>query len=116
MPSQHVVLRDLGKFIGCLRPVPSPTTLAFDTKWQSRHFRHPPPSDSRGGYHFAALLRFACATTCRVARPPCRSWPGFHPANEDFYSRASDGLVTRSAAGYNYGGNWASSTGGTFTR
>ena len=27
-----------------------------------------------------------------------------------------DGLVTRSAAGYRYGGNWASSTGGTSTR
>jgi len=25
-------------------------------------------------------------------------------------------LVTRSAAGYHYGGNWVSSTGGTFTR
>jgi hypothetical protein len=36
-------------------------------------------------------------------------------ANEDFYFRASDGLVTRSAAGYNYRGNWASSPGGTFT-
>jgi len=38
------------------------------------------------------------------------------PANEDFYSRAFDGLVTRTAAGYNYGGNWTISTGGTFTR
>jgi hypothetical protein len=37
-------------------------------------------------------------------------------ANEDFYFRASGGSVTRSAAGYNDGGNWASSTGGTFTR
>jgi len=25
-------------------------------------------------------------------------------------------LVTRTAAGYNYGGNWTISTGGTFTR
>jgi hypothetical protein len=29
--------------------------------------------------------------------------------------RASDGLVTRSAAGYNYRGNWASSPDRTFT-
>jgi hypothetical protein len=41
---------------------------------------------------------------------------GLSPANEGFYFRASDGLITRSAAEYNYGGNWASSTGGTFTR
>jgi hypothetical protein len=40
---------------------------------------------------------------------------GAHRA-DDFYFRAFDGLVTRSAAGYHYGGNWASSTGGTFTR
>src|SRR2546422_6149692 len=26
----HVVLCDHGKFVGCLHPVPSPTTLAFD--------------------------------------------------------------------------------------
>jgi len=38
------------------------------------------------------------------------------PANEDFYFRASDGLVARTVAGYNYGGNWVSSTGRTFTR
>src|SRR6184192_4566240 len=37
------------------------------------------------------------------------------PANEDFYFRASNGLVTRSAAGYHYRGNWASYPGGTFT-
>ena len=41
---------------------------------------------------------------------------GLNPANEDFYSRAFDGLVTRTAAGYNYGGNWTTSTDGSFTR
>jgi len=46
----------------------------------------------------------------------CRSWPGFHPANGGFYFRAFDGLVTRSAAGYRYSGNWSSSTDGIFTR
>jgi hypothetical protein len=40
----------------------------------------------------------------------------FHPANGDFYFRAFDGLVTRTAAGYHYSGNWASSTDGIFTR
>jgi hypothetical protein len=39
-----------------------------------------------------------------------------HPAIEDFYYRAFDGLVTRSVAGYRYGGNWVISTGGTYTR
>jgi hypothetical protein len=35
-----------------------------------------------------------------------------YPADEDFYVRASDGLVTRSAAGYDYRGNWAGSPAG----
>jgi hypothetical protein len=39
-----------------------------------------------------------------------------HTAREDFYYRAFDGLVTRSVAGYCYGGNWVISTGGTYTR
>jgi hypothetical protein len=34
----------------------------------------------------------------------------------DFYFRASNGLVTLPAAGYDYGGNWTISTGGTHTR
>jgi len=38
------------------------------------------------------------------------------PADRDVYVRASGGLVTLPAAGYDYGGNWASSTGGAFTR
>ena len=39
-----------------------------------------------------------------------------HPAIKSFYFRASNGLVARPVAGYHYGGNWASSTGGTHTR
>ena len=38
------------------------------------------------------------------------------PADEDFYFRASDGSVSLPAAGYDYGGNWAISTGETSTR
>src|ERR1019366_8817672 len=49
---RHVALRDPGKPIGCLYPVPSPTALAFDLLGRCRHFPHPPPSDSRGGVHF----------------------------------------------------------------
>src|SRR5713226_3823103 len=50
------------------------------------------------------------ATTCRVARPPDGADRVLRPADGDFYIRASGGLVTRSAAGYHYSGNWASST------
>jgi hypothetical protein len=63
--------------------------------------------------HFEAYLRFAFAYNLPTCSPPCRSRPGFHPAYGDFYIRASSGLVTRTAAGYDYSGNWASSTGGT---
>ena len=38
---RHVVPYDPGKFIGCIYPVPSPMTLAFDTYGKSRHFQHP---------------------------------------------------------------------------
>ena len=41
VPCRHVVLRDPGKFIGCMRPVPSPMTLAFDLSGGSRHFQSP---------------------------------------------------------------------------
>jgi hypothetical protein len=40
---------------------------------------------------------------------------GISPATRDFYYRASNGLITRTAAGYGYDGNWASSIGWTFT-
>jgi len=46
--------------------------------------------------------------------PPCRSRLGFHPADGDFYLRAFDGLVARSAAGYHYRDNWAIFSGGSF--
>jgi len=69
----------------------------------------------RWGALFEAYVRFACATTCRVVCPPGGS-DRANSANGNVYFRASDGLVTRSAAGYSYRGNWASSTDGTFTR
>ena len=48
-----------------------------------------------------------------------RSWAGAlvaNPADGDFYSRAFDESVALVAVGYDYGGNWASSPGGTSTR
>ena len=41
---------------------------------------------------------------------------GSFPANRGFCFRAFVGLITRTATGYHYGGNWVSSTGGIHTR
>ena len=40
---------------------------------------------------------------------------GFHPAHENVYFRASDGLVTRTVAKYHYSANWEICTGRAFT-
>ena len=71
-------------------------------------------SDSREG-RFRGFTTVHLRYDLSICLPSCRSRPRFPPADEDFYVRASDGLVTRSAAGYNYRGNWASSPGRTFT-
>jgi hypothetical protein len=42
--------------------------------------------------------------------------PSISRADEGFYFRASGGSVSLPAAEYDYGGNWAISTGGTSTR
>jgi hypothetical protein len=47
--------------------------------------------------------------------PSCRSRPDLRAAIEDVYIRASNGLVTRAVAGYNYSANWAICIGGTLT-
>jgi hypothetical protein len=39
VPSRPVVLRDPGKSVGCLHPVPSPTTLVFTQGGRARHFQ-----------------------------------------------------------------------------
>jgi hypothetical protein len=48
--------------------------------------------------------------------PPLADPTRNFPADRGFYSWASIGLVTLLDARYNYGGNWAISTGGTLTR
>jgi hypothetical protein len=113
---RHVVLFDSGKLKGCLHPVPSPSTLAFVPFRQTRHFQASRKSVSRGAFNFEASLQFAFATTCRLARPPDGSDQTLPPANGNFYFRASNGSVTLTVAGYNYGDNWVSFTDGTFTR
>ena len=49
----------------------------------------------------------------KLSRPVLR---GPAPSNGGWLLGAFDGLVTRTAAGYNYGGNWTISTDGSFTR
>jgi hypothetical protein len=113
--SQHVALYDSGESSGCIHPVPSPPTLVFVSSAQTRHSHPSRKSASRGGHisklHYGSLaLRPADLFTLLTDRTR------LHPAREDFYYRAFDGLVTRSVAGYRYGGNWVISTGGTHTR
>jgi len=65
----------------------------------------------------ASLVRFCCGRSSCL--PPLADPTGrlkVLPADGDFYARASDGLVTLPAAEYDYGGNWAISTGGSLTR
>jgi hypothetical protein len=113
--SQHVVLRDSGESGGCMHPVPSPPTLAFVPLVQTRHSHSSRKSVPRGGHiselHYGSLaLQPADLFTLLTDRT------GFASSHRGFYYRASDGLVTRSVAGYRYGGNWVISTGGTYTR
>jgi hypothetical protein len=69
-----------------------------------------------GANDFGASLRLAFACDLSICSPSCRSGLGLRLAHEDFYSRASDGLVTRTVAGYSYRDNWASFPGGSFIR
>lgn len=96
-------------------PVPLPVTLAFAPIGRSRHFRIPHKSASCGN-PISRLYQFTCATTCRLARLP--GGPDERlgaPANGDLYSQASDELVTRLVAEYDYRANWAIYAGRTFT-
>jgi len=115
-----VFLVDLSSFetpgrSAAARPQSWPQTLAFDPSGGSRHFQHPHTpilvGEPISGRHCRSLL----FRPCRLARPPVGADRDFHSADEDFYFRASDGLVTRSAAGYNCRSNWASFPGRSST-
>ena len=113
---RHVVLWDPGKFISCMHPVTSPMTLAFDLSGGSRHFQSPTLRFSWEGSYRDLLTvrsRYDLSTGSPPLSEPTRA---SLPADRGFYVRAFDGLVTRTVAGYNYRGNWASSPDGTFTR
>ena len=86
---------------------PSPRTDGLSTP------DHPTIRFRWGSDFGASLVRIA--TTYRVACLPGGS-DRASPADGDFYFRAFDESVTLPAAGYDYGGNWAISTGGTHTR
>jgi len=89
--------------------------LAFDRKLRSRRFPHPhPPIPVKGnisGLNYGSLSLRPIDLLALLSEQT-----GLAPSPEDFYCRAFGGLVTSSAAGYNYGGNWTISTGGAFTR
>jgi len=109
---RHVALRDHGKPVGCFYPVPSPTALAFDYLWKSRHFPHPPPSDSRGGVHFRGLptVRFRLQPADLLA-----PLVGADQARTQPTGTFTSGLPADwSPAPPPDIGNWASSTGGTY--
>ena len=73
-------------------------------------------SDSGEGDCFRGLTTVRLRYDLLLCLPSCRSRPDSHPAYEDVYFRAFDGLVARPVAGYYYSANWETCTGGTFTR
>jgi hypothetical protein len=90
-PSRHAVLYGRGEPVGCICPVPSPTAQAFAECGTARHsqvaiirFRWCP---------FSRFHRFALRCGLSSCSPPL-ALTGCYPANQGFYSRASDGLVT----------------------
>jgi hypothetical protein len=115
MPSSYVP----GDLAGCLHPVSSPTTLAFVRPIHGLGVPKCLPPSVSSRHSFSRLP--GSHLLSHLLRPvellaPLTDLTRLSPSHGDFYFRASDGLVTRSAAGYGYGGNWVSSTDGTSTR
>jgi hypothetical protein len=73
-------------------------------------------SDSGEGDCFRGLTTVRFRYDLLLCLPSCSELTNLHPAIEDVYFRASDGLVTRAVAGYHYSANWIICTGGTLTR
>ncbi len=99
-----------------MNPVTSPMTLAFDLSGGSRHFQSATLRFSWEGSYRDLLTvrsRYDLSTGSPPLSEPTRA---SLPADRGFYVRAFDGLVTRTVAGYNYRGNWASSPDEAFTR
>jgi len=74
-------------------------------------------SDSGEGLSFRGFTTVRLRYDLLCCLPSWSEQTGFASSHrESVYFRASDGLVTRSAAGYHYRANWAICTSGTFTR
>src|SRR5207302_11249581 len=79
------------------------STLAFAMDQRARHSQYPAIRFTRGT--ISRLHRFATATACQVAGPPCTDLTDLS-ANGGFYFQAFNGSVTLPAAGYNYNSDW----------
>ena len=114
VPSWHAALYDPGELIGDFCPVNlhdmafAPLAWARRSRWPHHPFLM--------GLRFRGFTGSLFAAACQVVSLLDGSDRGFPPGRRDIYTRASDGSVTLSAAEYGYGGLWASSTGGTYTR
>jgi hypothetical protein len=108
VPSRHVVLFDSVEFIGCIHPVPLPTTPAFTLSRRVQHSQvpHHPLQVGDGFRSFTSSYRYDLSS----GSPPLADPTGTSPADRGSYSWASIGLVTLPDARYDYGGNWAIST------
>ena len=74
-------------------------------------------SDSGEGLSFRGLTTVRLRYDLLFCLPSLSEQTRFASSHrEGVYFRASDGLVTRPAAGYHYGANWAICTGGSCTR
>src|SRR3989449_2251603 len=96
------------------------TQLLDRQRWPSQSFKlfgtpSSPTIRSTWDFHFGATSvrsRYGLSS----CSPLWRIRPEFPPADGDVYTRAFDESVTLLAAGYDYGGSWAASTGGSHTR
>jgi hypothetical protein len=73
-------------------------------------------SDSGEGHCFRGFTTVRLRYDLLLCLPSLSEQTGSHPAHEEVYFRASDGLVTRTIAGYHYSANWETCAGRTFTR
>jgi hypothetical protein len=114
---RHVIFCDPGNSVGCLHPVPSPTTLALRRTGKGLGTPHTPsPPILAGETDFGASLQSLSLQPAVCSPPLSELTRGFPPANRGFYFRVFSGLIAQTAAEYGYGGNWASSTARTFTQ
>ena len=95
--------------------------FAEDTSLQLRMtvsaFPSPSHSDPSKGVSFRGLTTARLRYDLLFCLPSLSEQTRFVSSHrEGVYVRASDGLVTRPAAGYHYSANWAICTGGTCTR